>query len=171
MLRELGDTDRELVLYDTFEGMPAPGAEDVNLRGEPASRQFELERRGSDASSWCYAPLEEVTANLATTGYPPGRIAFVKGKVEVTIPARAPDRIAVLRLDTDWYESTRHELTHLFPRLAMGGVLIIDDYGHWRGSRRATDEYFAEQQISLLLTPVDYTGRVAIKCYGHHETS
>jgi len=71
------------------------------------------------------------------------------------------DRISLLRLDTDWYESTRHELVHLYPRLAPGGVLIIDDYGHFEGARRATDEYFADDP--LLLARIDYTGRMAVK--------
>ena len=56
------------------------------------------------------------------------------------LPAQAPARIALLRLDTDWYESTYHELVHLFPRLSVGGVLLIDDYGHWQGARRAVDQ-------------------------------
>ena len=80
-----------------------------------------------------------------------------------TIPGEAPDRLALLRLDTDWYESTRHELVHLYPRLEKGGVLIIDDYGHWEGARRAVDEYFAHNPPPLLLARVDYAGRIAIK--------
>ena len=75
----------------------------------------------------------------------------------------APDRIAVLRLDTDWYSSTRHEMEHLYPRLSPGGVLIIDDYGHWSGSQKAVDEYLAANDIALLLARTDYTGRMAIK--------
>jgi hypothetical protein len=75
-----------------------------------------------------------------------------------------PEQIAVLRLDTDFYESTRHELRHLYPRLVHGGVLIIDDYGHWAGARKAVDEYIAEEGIRLLLNRIDYTGRIAIKC-------
>ena len=85
------------------------------------------------------------------------------GRVEETIPEAAPERIAVLRLDTDWYESTRHELEHLYPRLAVGGVLIVDDYGHWQGARRAVDEYLAASGARLLLSRIDYTGRMAVK--------
>jgi hypothetical protein len=87
----------------------------------------------------------------------------VRGKVEDTLPAQAPEQIALLRLDTDWYESTRHELEHLYPRLVSGGVLIIDDYGYWQGARQATDEYFAGRGIHLLLNRIDITGRIAIK--------
>ncbi len=96
------------------------------------------------------------------TGYPAGQTHFVPGMVEETIPASAPEKIALLRLDTDWYESTRHELEHLFPRIVDGGVLIIDDYGHWAGARRAVDEYFRNQGIALLLNRLDYTGRIGI---------
>jgi hypothetical protein len=87
----------------------------------------------------------------------------VKGKVEDTIPRAAPKQIALLRLDTDWYESTYHELKHLYPRLVPGGVLILDDYGHWEGARRAVDQYFEEERIRLFLHRIDYAGRLAIK--------
>jgi hypothetical protein len=110
-----------------------------------------------------FAPLDHVQSNMLRTGYPRERIHFVKGKVEDTIPAEAPGTIALLRLDTDWYESTRHELIHLFPRLSSGGVVIIDDYGHWRGSRRAVDEYFEEHGPAPLLHRIDYTARAAVK--------
>jgi hypothetical protein len=90
-------------------------------------------------------------------------VRLVKGKVEDTVPKNAPEEIALLRLDTDWYESTRHELVHLFPRLVPGGVLIIDDYGHWQGARKAVDEYIAGNQVKILLNRVDYTGRIGVK--------
>ena len=66
-----------------------------------------------------------------------------------------------MRLDTDWYESTRHELTHLYPRLVVGGVLIIDDYGHWESARKAVDEYVENTRI--LLNRIDYSGRIGVK--------
>ena len=96
-------------------------------------------------------------------GYPAERIHFVQGKVEETIPRVLPERIALLRLDTDWYESTRHELIHLYPKLCAGGVLVLDDYGHWQGSRKAVDEWMAQTGTRMLLNRVDYTGRIAVK--------
>ena len=69
----------------------------------------------------------------------------------------------MLRLDTDWYESTKHELEHLFPLLSPGGALIIDDYGHWDGARRAVDEYFSASGRRVLLSRIDYTGRMTLK--------
>jgi hypothetical protein len=104
-----------------------------------------------------------VKANLASTGYPAERVRLVKGKVEDTIPVVAPPEIALIRLDTDWYESTRHSLDHLYPRLAAGGVLMIDDYGHWKGSKQATDDYFARNASPILLSRIDYTGRMGVK--------
>jgi hypothetical protein len=162
-LLEHSDTRRELYLFDTFEGMSSPTAADVSIDGQSASALLQSPRSTAPDSPWCYATLPDVQAALARTGYPAERLHFVPGKVEETLPARAPQSIALLRLDTDWYESTRHELEHLYPRLVAGGVLIIDDYGHWAGCRKAVDEYFAARNIRLLLNRVDYTGRIAIK--------
>ena len=107
--------------------------------------------------------MEEARANLLCTGYPAGKMQFVKGKVEDTIPASAPEHIALLRLDTDWFESTYHELIHLYPRLSPGGILIIDDYGYWQGARKAVDRYIEEHQLKLLLTRVDDSARMSVK--------
>jgi hypothetical protein len=115
------------------------------------------------APVWAFSSLSEVKSNLDRTGYDPSHLNFVVGRVEDTIPAQAPERIALLRLDTDWYQSTYHELVHLFPRLSVGGVLIIDDYGHWAGARKAVDQYVEERQLRLLLNRVDYTARIGIK--------
>jgi hypothetical protein len=83
--------------------------------------------------------------------------------VEETLPTHVPERIALLRLDTDWYESTHHELVHLFPLLSPGGILIVDDYGHWAGARKAVDDYLAANAPGLYLHRVDYTVRLAVK--------
>jgi O-methyltransferase len=163
MLGELKRADVDLYLFDTFEGMPRPKAIDATFEGEPASEIFEALRTGDDSSAYCRAQFQEVQEALASTGYPPERIFMIKGKVEETIPENAPESIALLRLDTDWYESTRHELEHLFPRLSPGGVLIIDDYGHWQGCKRAVDEYFGKNGARIFLARVDYTGRIGVK--------
>ena len=156
-----GDTSRDLYLYDTFEGMSEPTAADRSIEGESAQQQ--LARTSRDEPLWAVASQEDVQANLWSTGYPRERIHFVRGKVEETIPATLPERIALLRLDTDWYESTRHELNHLYPRLSRHGLLIIDDYGHWQGARRAVDEYFAASEQPVFLHRVDYTARLVVK--------
>ena len=157
-LLHLGDAERELWLYDTFSGMTAPADEDVSHDGQAASAEYEKHARAG--SAWCGATLDEVKASLASTGYPESLIKWAPGKVEQTIPASMPDRIALLRLDTDWYESTRHELQHLHPLVHDDGILIIDDYGHWQGARRAVDEHFAAMTPAPYLHRIDYTGRL-----------
>ena len=160
-LLRLGVADRERYLFDTFEGMTAPGDEDVRHTGERAADLLEDEERGEH---WlAAASLDEVREAVLGVGYPEERVHFVKGPVEETLPAGSPPEIALLRLDTDWYASTKHELVHLFPRLSTGGVLIVDDYGHWAGARRAVDEYVSEHGIVMLLTRIDYTGRIGVK--------
>lgn len=162
-LLRCGCNDREIYLFDTYEGMPAPSVKDISVTGASASDEFNRRKISEDASEWCLATVEDVERNLLQTGYPPEMLRFVKGKVEDTIPMSSLDTIALLRLDTDWYESTLHELRHLYPRLAPGGILILDDYGHWQGARKATDEFLAENGVTLLLNRIDNTGRIAVK--------
>jgi hypothetical protein len=157
----VGDTARDLYLYDTYDGMPPPTDADRDFQGHAAADQ--LASQSKDAMVWARAQFDEVRANMTSTGYPAERIVYVQGKVEDTIPGQVPERIALLRLDTDWYESTRHEMEHLFPRLVPGGVLILDDYGHWEGARKAVDEYLARCEKPLLLARVDAAGRIAVK--------
>jgi O-methyltransferase len=167
-LQELGADDRDIYLYDTFEGMTEPTEHDVSPIDPPALETWrEAEREGRrpwsqvfDSETFSEGAVRET---LLETGYPAERLHLVAGPVEDTLPQDSPDTLALLRLDTDWYESTRHELDHLYPRLAQGGVLIVDDYGHWEGARRAVDEYFAEHGAMPFLARIDYTGRIAIK--------
>lgn len=144
--------ERDLFLYDTFTGMSQPTAVDVDFRG-----------RRPNHKKWPSAPENQVRAALKSTRYPPEKLHFIKGKVENTLPDHAPAKIALLRLDTDWYESTKHELVHLYPRLTTGGVLIVDDYGHYMGSKKAVDEYLDESDASVLLHRMDFSGRICVK--------
>jgi len=167
-LAELGASDRDLYLYDTFEGMTAPTEHDTSALEAPALERWERAAR-EQTRAWneLFDPAVygegQVRDAVLATGYPSDRVHLVRGPVEETLPAAAPGQLALLRLDTDWYESTRHELEQLYPRLAPGGVLIIDDYGHWEGCRRAVDEYFASEAEPILLHRVDYTCRMAVK--------
>lgn len=162
-LKNLGVEDRDVYLYDTFEGMSEPTEEDNSIRGESALNAY---NEGKDV--WdniiYYSSLDEVKENINSVGYNGDHIHYVKGKVEDTInEENVPDKIALLRLDTDWYESTKHELELLFPRLVSGGILIIDDYGHWEGCKKAVDEYFSKNNIDIFLARIDYTGRIGVK--------
>lgn len=167
-LQDCGVTDRDIYLFDTFQGMTEPSENDLSSI-EPGALETwrEAASRGERAWSDLFDPAsfseEGVRDLLASTGYPSERLHFVRGPVEETVPAAAPEHLALLRLDTDWYESTRHEMQHLYPRLVSRGVLIIDDYGHWEGARRAVDEYFTAHGPPVLLTPVDYTARLSVK--------
>lgn len=167
-LQDLGVADRDIYLYDTFTGMTQPTEHDVSpQQGSALSTWQEATSRGRRPWEELFGSEmfneAQVKALLESTGYPPERLHLVSGKVEETIPDQMPARFALLRLDTDWYQSTRHELRHMFPALCTAGVLIIDDYGHWQGARRAVDEYFSVSHPPLLLHRIDYTGRIAIK--------
>ena len=168
VLQELGVEDRDIHLFDTFEGMTAPTEHDTSPLDPPALETWEqAEADGERPWSGLFASevFDEAAVRelLIGTGYPAECLQFVRGPVEQTLPAASPERVALLRLDTDWYESTRHELNHLWPRLSDGGVLIVDDYGHWEGARRAVDEFFAQRAEPVLLNRIDYTGRIAVK--------
>ena len=162
-LTSLGADSRNVWLFDTFAGMSRPGEFDLDPRGRRMIDRWEKRQGRIHNPVFAFGSLDEVRANMASTGYPSARIRFVPGEVEQTIPDQAPDEIALLRLDTDWYESTRHELEHLWPRLNPGGVLLIDDYGHWVGARKALDEHFEGRDDAPLLNRIDYSGRAAIK--------
>jgi len=150
------DASRDLYLFDTFAGMTAPTDADKTQSGRLA-----VNRLGPATLKHLEVSMETVAANMASTGYSDALTHYVRGPVEETLPGAAPDSIALLRLDTDWYESTRHELEVLYPRLSPGGILIIDDYGDWQGAKLAVDEYFAE--TAVFLNRIDYTARLMVK--------
>lgn len=164
-LLALGVTDRELILYDTFAGMTPPTDVDVEtLSGRSATLVLERSTKVEGSGSmWCIAGLDDVRANLGATGYPAERVRYVVGPVQETLPAQAPASIALLRLDTDWHDSTAIEMNALYPRLSPGGVLLLDDYGSWNGVRKAVDDYFAANGPPPLLQRIDEPGRLAIK--------
>jgi len=163
-LLDLGVSDRELYLYDTFEGMPEPEDVDKGRFGEAAVQSWRKHRGRSGRGDWITHGVDEVRANLETTGYPPSRLHFIKGKVEDTLPAAAPDgAIALLRLDTDWHASTKAELECLYPQLVRGGIVIIDDYFRWQGARKATDDYVTEHKLPIFWARIDDASVIGVK--------
>jgi O-methyltransferase len=156
-LLNLGVTDRQLYLCDTFHGMPLPTDRDVHSTGLPAENYFR------EHGYSLFASLDEVRQNLSLIGYPANNIHYVRGRVEDTLPEEAPDVVSLLRIDTDFYESTRHEMIHLFPRLSVGGILIVDDYLSWRGSREAVDEYLRDHKVRMFLNPVGHGAGIGVK--------
>nr|MBV6630674.1 class I SAM-dependent methyltransferase [Oceanococcus sp. HetDA_MAG_MS8] len=167
-LQEMGVDNKDIFLYDTFEGMTMPSNNDTSPYERPALDSWKNsigrgERPWKEFFEESGFNENNVRDLLMQTGYPASRIHFVRGPVEETLPTQAPEQLALLRLDTDWYESTKHELLCLYPRLAHGGVLILDDYGHWHGSKQAVDEYFSQYAEPVLLTRIDYAARLVIK--------
>jgi O-methyltransferase len=159
----LGDYDRDLYLYDTFAGMTEPEDVDQHYDGRTAEQAMAVnDPSAKSMAEWCNASLDVVRRNLASTGYPAERIHYIEGPVEETIPGTLPGPIALLRLDTDFYSSTRQELEHLYPLVVRGGVVIIDDYGAWQGARRAVDEFLVDKP-EIYLHRIDVTGRIFIK--------
>ena len=156
--------DKKIYLYDTFEGMSSPSEKDKSYAGKTAKKLLKNSKNNKEESNiWCFCTLEHVKQNFSTINYPNANVFYIKGKVEETINANNHEKIALLRLDTDWYESTYHEMTYLYPVLEKSGVLIIDDYGYWQGAREAIDQYCSENKIHILLNRIDYTGRIAVK--------
>jgi hypothetical protein len=157
--------DKKVFLFDTFSGMTRPSDDDIDVDGTPSALdRYMLEDRNT-YNNWCYAPIDEVRTNFFNRGLLSKNVVFIKGPVEQTLAldANVPLRISVLRLDTDWYSSTKLELEILFPKITSGGCLIIDDYGKWSGSKKATDEYFQTLNPKPLLNVVDSNIRIAIK--------
>ena len=158
---------RDLYLYDTFDGMSEPTENDIAPSGQKAEVLLKNLAKDEQNHIWAFAPIDKVRSNVESVGYPAEKIKFVKGKVEDTIPETMPEKIALLRLDTDWYESTKHELLHLYPLLVSGGVLILDDYGYWAGARKAVDEFFetlnAKPELNIVYDGIANSARWAIK--------
>ena len=163
-LLQLNDHKRNLFLFDTFEGMSDPNEKDVSaIDNSTASELLQKENKFEGDNVWCYSSLEEVKSNLEKTNYSNEKIFYFKGKVEDTLPEPSVGRIALLRLDTDFYESTKHELETLYDLVVPNGIIIIDDYGHWSGSKKAVNEFIEKRKLKIFLNRIDYTGRLAIK--------
>lgn len=164
-----GVKDRDIVLIDTFDGMTEPGPEDTDLHGASAG-DLMAGSKGDEVAELvkARAPLDAVKAAMHSTGYPQRRLRFAVADARTDLPKIHTSLICLLRLDTDFYDSTLSELVHLYPRVSLGAPVIIDDYGHWQGCQRAFEDYFdAEQKdsrhIRPLLWQIDYTGRGFIK--------
>jgi len=158
---------RKLWLYDTFQGMPEPEHElDRDMyRGEHASIKMRREPKFGENGKhtvWCVADLSDVKNGMDLTNYPEVNINFIEGLVEETLPSQSPLKIAILRVDTDWYSSTKHIMHNLFDKVVKGGVIIFDDYESWEGARTAVNEFFNERNMHPLLIRLD-KGRVYIK--------
>ncbi|NOL48015.1 macrocin-O-methyltransferase family protein [Synechococcus sp. MIT S9220] len=153
-------------MFDTFSGMTEPTSFDITSSSDTSTIQKFKSQQKSGYNEWCYASLDDVISNLHNFNVY-DQCKLIQGDVSVSLnhDANLPESISLLRLDTDWYESTKIELRILYPRLCSGGVLLIDDYGHWQGARKAVDEYFSSLSVRdrPLMFCTDRTGRALIK--------
>lgn len=148
-------------LYDTFDGMTEPDEElDVKRSGERAIDRFNMKQAGG--MKWDAVSVDEVRKNFEEVDLDPGEVNFVVGPVEETLRHVVPAAVALLRLDVDWYSPTRIAMEVLYPKIVSGGFLIVDDYGHWMGCRKAVDDYFGE--LVPMHCDVDYSCRVFRRC-------
>ncbi|MBA87676.1 MAG: macrocin O-methyltransferase [Euryarchaeota archaeon] len=157
------NTKRGIYGFDTFEGMTSPTDHDVDYKGNTSKQLLNSSNKIDNVQNvWSYCSIENVKKHIQLfTNL--NDINLIKGPVEKTLLEKniLPEKISILRLDTDWYESTKVELEILYPRLVKGGILIIDDYGHFKGCQKAVDEFFKNKQV--FLNVIDYTGRLIVK--------
>jgi len=143
---------RDIYMFDTFSGLTKPGPNDFACGTGPVYisdsvlKKWEDEKINDDVNGWCYCSLDKIINNLNKTNYPSKYLHYIVGDVCETLcnDVNIPKNIAVLRLDTDWYDSSKIELEKLFPNVVKGGIVIFDDYYFWDGQRKATNEYFEE---------------------------
>jgi hypothetical protein len=150
---------RDIYLFDTFSGMTEPSDLDYTCKGaihyhmdkNALKKWWENEKINKDTNGICYYPLRKVQYRLKSTGYDEDYLHYIVGDVMDTLQDKKniPEKIAILRLDTDWYESSKYELEQLYDNVVEGGVIIFDDYYHWEGQRKATDEFFKSRNLNF----------------------
>ena len=138
-------TDRVVWCADSFDGMPVPKEADKRIS------------TSSDFSDREYlrVSLEEVKKNFERFGLLDEQVKFLKGWFSETLPTAPIEKLALLRLDGDLYESTRDALVNLYDKLSTGGYVIIDDYNSWKGCRVAVDEFRERRGIVEEITQID----------------
>jgi hypothetical protein len=161
---------RDIYLYDTFGGLVEPSEYDYTcqdaklyqMNKDEVYNTWKCHVIDEKTNGWCYTPLEKVQHRLNSTGYPQDKLHYIVGDVMETLKdkTKIPEKIAILRLDTDWYESSKYELEQMYDNVVIGGVIIFDDYYHWDGQRRATDDFFTSKNIKYDFVNI-----------GNHKTS
>ncbi|WP_440648615.1 TylF/MycF/NovP-related O-methyltransferase [Candidatus Pelagibacter sp. HIMB1521] len=161
--KEFKNKNKTIYAYDTFEGMTEPTSDDYDLKNNKKASQILKKDKSKKSNSWGVCTIENVKRNILNETGNLDNIKFIKGNVEDTLneEKNLPLKISILRLDTDWYLSTKKELEVMFSRVISGGIIIIDDYGHWSGSKKAVDEFFKDKYVWMHY--VDYACRLIIK--------
>ena len=166
--------ERDIYMYDTFAGLTQPGNEDYNLINyasgiwnipEQVLKTWKDKKINEEINDWCNCPLEKVKSRLNSTGYSQNKLHYIVGDVLETLKneSNIPEKIAILRLDTDWYESSKFELIKLYDNVVDGGLVIFDDYYFWNGQKKATDEFFKERGINLIINKLNEKTGAMIK--------
>ena len=152
-------------LFDTFEGMPKPSKYDKKLNKDLSQVFDKWEKKIKTSEGWNLSPINEVQKNIIKLC---GKKSlndfnFIKGKVENTLKIKKnlPKKICLLRLDTDFYNSTKAELDYLFNKVSKGGIIIFDDYSNWLGAKKAIDDFLKNKKY--LLCKIDNNSRFIIK--------
>jgi O-methyltransferase len=162
-----GNRHRMFHLFDSFEGLPQPSVFDADVLGAFTDEHPELEPdSGQDSTSLvaigaCEAPLEEVhTLFFDVLRIDRRQVVIHKGWFQDTVPTAAESvgPIALLRIDGDWYESTKTCLDYLYDQVIDGGFVIIDDYGTFVGCAKAVDEFLESRGVEVDLVPIDEEG-------------
>ena len=147
-------------MFDTYTGLTKPGQYDYtlhdgvyNMNNKQVIQKWESKKTDKNTSKWCYCSIKNVKNQVYKTQYPKDKLHFIKGDVMETLleEKNIPNKIKILRLDTDWYKSSKIELEKLYHKVVDGGIVILDDYFHWNGQRRATDEFFQENNIQRII--------------------
>ena len=154
--------DRTVFMFDTFSGMTEPSENEEDLLGDDSPQEFFNNNRNGEVTNWCLSEIEEVRNSFLSYGIDQNKFRLIKGDVSDTLKDCKVENISILRLDTDWYESTKLELEVLWPKLSSGGIIIIDDYGKWSGSKKAVDEFFSSR-LRPFFVPVDGAMRIGVK--------
>jgi hypothetical protein len=162
-LQEKYSLNRKIFAYDTFEGLSNPGIHDYDNQNVHANFYLKIEKKDRlIKNTHCFTPIEDVKKNYQLNTKKNKNLILIKGKVEETlkINKNLPKKISLLRLDTDFYSSTKIELEKLWSLLSKNGILIIDDYGFWKGSKKAVDDYFKNKRF---LVHIDESCRLIFK--------
>jgi hypothetical protein len=159
---------RNFYLYDTFDGMTFPDSEKDSKAAVVTYNQISkgnYERpydKWHGEKKWAFAPIDFVKNNVKLTEYDETKITYVMGDVCTTLNTSVPSEISLLRLDTDWYNSTKKELDVLFPRVVKNGYVVVDDYYAWKGSRTATDEFLEKFKNEVTIIDSNLTGGIFV---------
>jgi hypothetical protein len=162
---------RDIYLFDTFSGLTAPDERDYGLlngwTANDVNSCWEQHKIDDNTNGWCYCPFGDVRNRLLGTNYPEDKLHFIAGDVEDTLEdvKNIPEKIAILRLDTDWYKSTKIELEKLYDNVVPGGLIIMDDYYYWAGQKKAVDEFFTNLGVNYeVIQCSDKTGYIIKNC-------